>query len=66
MNVRPPISKKLFPVGRVGKKEASREVGNLFFSPNFIFYKLVCTGGGGSKKKIFLENRKKKVPVGPF
>ena len=28
---RPPLSKKSFPVGRVGKKKASREVGFFFF-----------------------------------
>ena len=31
IGVGPPLSKKLFPVSRVGKKRASREVGNLFF-----------------------------------
>ena len=51
--VRPPLRKKLFPVSRVGKKEASREVWNFFFFfPNLIFYELECTvGGGGAKKK---------------
>ena len=29
--LRPPLSKKSFPVGRVGKKTASREAGNFFF-----------------------------------
>ena len=48
--VRPPLSKTLFPVSRVGKEKASREVGNLFF-PNFIFYKLECTGRGGGEVK---------------
>ena len=64
--LRPPLSKKLFTVDRMGKNKDSREVGNLFlFFPNFIFYKLECTGGGGgSKKNFFFENRKKKVPVG--
>ena len=33
----PPLSKKLFPVGPVGKNTTSREVGNFFFFPNFIF-----------------------------
>ena len=61
---RPP-RKELFPVSRVGKNKASREVGNLFFPPNFIFYKLECTGGKSLKKKKF-ENRKKKVSVGSF
>ena len=32
LNVRPPLSKKSFPVGRVGKRTASREVGIFFFS----------------------------------
>ena len=49
--IRPPLSKQLFPVSRVGGKKASWEVGNLFFFPNFIFYKLECTGGGGEVKK---------------
>ena len=31
VSLRPPLSKKLFPVSRVGKKKASREVGNLFY-----------------------------------
>ena len=34
--IRPPLSKKMFPGSRVGKNKASREVGNLFFFPNFI------------------------------
>ena len=33
----PPLSKKSFPVGRVGKKTASRVVGIFFFFPNFNF-----------------------------
>ena len=33
---RPPLSKKLFPVCRVSKKTASREVG-IFSPPNLIF-----------------------------
>ena len=41
----PPLSKKLFPVSRVGKRKASQEAGNLFFFPNFIFYKLSVQGG---------------------
>ena len=45
--IRPPLSKKSFPVSRVGKKKASREVGN----PFFFFYKLECTGGGGGVEK---------------
>ena len=40
-DLRPPLSKKLFPVFRVGKETASREVGRSgFFTPpppNFIF-----------------------------
>ena len=31
INIRPPLIKKSFPVSRVGKRKASREVGNLFF-----------------------------------
>ena len=36
--LRPPSSKKLFPVGQVGKKNASREVGIFLFFPNFKFF----------------------------
>ena len=54
--MRPPLSKKLFPVGRVGKKKASREVGNLFFFfPNCIISKLEYTGRKGKKKKFFFK-----------
>ena len=51
----------MFPVSRVGKKKASREVGNLFFFffPNFVFYKLECTGGGGGVKKKMKMGKKK-------
>ena len=56
--VRPPLSKTLFPVSRVGKKKASRAVGNLFFFPNLIVYKLECTGGE-VKKNLFLKIGKK-------
>ena len=58
------LSKKLFPVSRVGEKKPVGRSG-IFFFPNFIFfYKLEYTGGGGDKKNR--ENREKKVPVGPF
>ena len=53
-------------MSRVGKKQASWEVGNLsflFFLPNFIFYKLECTGG---KRKKKIENKKKKKFSMPF
>ena len=51
----PSLSKKLFPVGRVGKRTASREVG-IFFFPNFnFFFKLECTGGEVKKIYIFLK-----------
>ena len=64
--MRPPLSKKLFSVCRVGKKTASREVGIFFFFfPNFNFFNLECTGGESKKKKYF-EKMKKKVPVGPI
>ena len=53
-------------MSRVGKNNAIRKVGDTFFGPNFIFYKLECTGGKSKKKKKKNENRKKKVPVGPF
>ena len=64
-NVRPPLSKKSFPVGQVGKKTASREVGIFLFPLISFFLKLECTGGKVKKKNIF-EKMKKKVPVGPF
>ena len=57
LKLRPPLSKKSFPVGRVGKKN-SWKVGIFFFS-NFFFFKLECTGGE-VKKKLF-EKMKKKV-----
>ena len=63
--LRPALSKKSFPVGQVGEKNASREVGIFFFFPNFNSLKLECTGGK-VKKKILFEKMKKKVPVGPF
>ena len=62
--LRPPLSKKVLPVCRVGQKTASREVGNFFFS-NFIFNKLEYTGGG-SKKKTLFENMKKNNSRRPF
>ena len=43
----------------MGKTKASPEVGNLFFFPNFIFYKLECTGGKSKNKKLFLKIEKK-------
>ena len=55
MTVRPPLSKKSFPVGRVGKKTASREV-RIFFILISIFFKLECTGG---KVKKNLKRLKK-------
>ena len=61
---RPPLSKKSFPVGRVGKKTASREAGFFFFSW-FHFYKLNCTGGV-SKKKKKIEKYGKKNSSQPF
>ena len=56
--MRPPLSKKSFPVFRVGKKTASREVW-IFFGPNLIFYRLECTGGKVKKKGIFFKYEKK-------
>ena len=49
---RPSLSKKLFPVFRVGTKTASREVGIFFFFLISFLYRLECTGGGS--KTIFL------------
>ena len=64
-HLRPPLSKKVFPVGRVGIIYASREVGIFFFLISF-FYTLECTGGGSKKNSNFFENMKKKIPVGSF
>ena len=52
-------TEKSFPVSRVGKKTASREVGIFFFFffPNFMFYKLECTGGGGEKKTRAVDRK---------
>ena len=49
----PPLSKKSFPLCRLGGKTASREVGIFLFFPNFFFYKLECTGGTTKDKKKF-------------
>ena len=43
--LRPPLSKG----GQKNKQLGGRE--SFFLFPNFIFYKLECTGGGGGKKK---------------
>ena len=48
---RPPLSKKSFPVSQVGKKKSQSGIFFFFFFPNFIFYKLECTGGGGGEVK---------------
>ena len=64
--VRSPLGKKLFPVRRMSKKTASREVGIFFFLLISFFYKLECTGGRVNKKKIFFFKYEKKVPVGHF
>ena len=47
----PPLSKKSFPVGRVGKKTASREVGNFFLFLISIFFKTRMYRGKSKKKK---------------
>ena len=59
MAIRPPLSKKLFPVDRVGKKVQSGGRDFSSFLPNSILYKLECTGRGVKKKNSF-ENMKKK------
>ena len=53
------LSKKSFPVGRVGNKTARREVGIFFFSLISFFFKLECTGGK-LKKTDFFEKMEKK------
>ena len=62
---RPPLSKKLFPVSRVGKNKASREVGIFFFFLFLIFHRLECTKKI-DKKKLFTKIMEKQVLVGPF
>ena len=57
-HLRPPLSKKVFPVGRVGIIYASREVGIFFFLISFFVYTRMYWGGG-SKKNILFENMKK-------
>ena len=48
VNLRPGLGELSFPVGRVGKKTASR---NFFFFLNIIVHKLECTGEKGLKKE---------------
>ena len=49
--IRPPLSKKSFPVGRVGGKNCQSGGRNFsLFFPNFNFIKLECTGGKVKKK----------------
>ena len=55
-----------FPVLRVGKKPASRAVRIPPPPPNFILYKLECTGGGASKKKIKILKHEKKIPLAAY
>ena len=62
----PHLSKKLFPVSRVGKKKSQSGGRESFFFPNFIFNKLECTGGKSKKKEENFESRKYKVPVCPL
>ena len=50
-SIRPPLSKKSFPVSRVGKKKASREVGNL-----------ECKGVKVKKKEDFVEKESSSRP----
>ena len=59
--MRPLLSEKLFPVGRVSKK---RPIGRPEISPPpvIFFYKLECTG----KRFFFFENKKTKVQFSPF
>ena len=62
---RPPLSKKLFPVGRVGKKLRVRRSGFFIFFLILFFLKLECTGGK-VKKKVFFFKDEKKCSSGPF
>ena len=63
--LRPSLSKKMFPVSRVGKNTASWDF--FFFFTNFNFCKLECTGGGGGGgKKVVLKIREKKSSSRPF
>ena len=63
--LRPPLSKKMFPVFWVGKKRPVGRSESFFFFFLF-FFSLECTGGGGVENNLFFENMKKIVPVGPF
>ena len=63
LDPRPPLSKKLFPVSRVGKKKPVGRSG--FFCFFLISFSLTRMYKGESKKHFF-EKMKKKVPVGPF
>ena len=49
--LRPPLSKKSFPVGRVGGEMTVGRSGFFFFFLISIFVKLECTGGKVKKKK---------------
>ena len=69
--MRPPLSKKSFPVDRVGGKNVSREVGIFFFFFFFFFLisfflKLECTGGGKVKQKCFCWKDGKKRSSRPI
>ena len=65
--LRPPWSDKVFPVGRVGKILASREVGITPPPLILVLYKLECTGEKKNKKiKKFETWKKKKNPTRSF
>ena len=64
--IRPGLGELSFPVGRVGKKAASRSVGNFLFFPNFLFHKLECMGEKGGTFFFFLNMKKKSALFSPL
>ena len=54
----PLLSKRSFPVSRMGQKKSQSGGRNLFFFSNFIFYKLECTGGKSEKKNWKIGKKK--------
>ena len=62
---RPPLSKKPFPVHRVEKKNASREVRFSFFFPNIFFPFLVGGGDTVFRKYSHLFNVSNKQLLRP-
>ena len=51
--LRPPFSKKSFPVSWVGKRKRQSGGRESFFFSNFISYKLECTEGKSNKNNFY-------------